>query len=91
MSVADVPGLHPVAGGAQVRNLLRRYGASCDRAERAALLGRMADELDQAVGEIVAAHPDSYPRELVAGLRGQAGMARFVAEVERRDQTRQVS
>lgn len=79
-----------MAGG-RVRDLLRRCGASHDSAERATLLILIADELERSAGEIVAADPESYSRELVAGLRGQAGMARFIAEVDGRDRARQVS
>lgn len=68
----------------RVRDLLLRCAASTDLAQRSLLLARIADELDQAAREIAAANP-ATTREMVAVLRGQADMARFVAAVERRD------
>ena len=74
--------------GPRVRDLLRRCGMTRDRAERAALLARAASELDQAAEQITT--QGTWSRELVAALRGQAGMARFVADLERTDRVRQV-
>lgn len=73
--------LHPK----RVRALLRRCGATRDHAERAALLGRLGDELDQAATEITDGRGEEVPsdRELIAGLRAQASMARYMAELER--------
>lgn len=88
VSVAEAPKRQPAADGVRVRDLLRRCGASHDPGERAALLARIADELEAAAADI-AAHSESG--ELVAGLRGQASMARFIAEIDRHDETRQVS
>ncbi len=74
-----------------VRDLLRRCGQTRDRAERAALLTRLARELDLAAGDIAAqARESSADRSaLVASLHGQASMARFVADLERYDRARQ--
>jgi hypothetical protein len=85
MNVAEVPGGPAQAGGARVRDLLLRCGAAVDPAERAVLLTRIASELDQAACEVVARNGDHdvEVRELAAGLRGQAGMARFMAELDR--------
>lgn len=91
MSVADAPGIHPVVGRTRVRDLLRQCGSSHDPAERWSLLAQIADELDQAAAEIVAANPQSHPGDVVAGLRGQASMARFIAEIDRPNRARQVS
>lgn len=93
MSVADIPGSNSGSGGARVRDLLRRCGLTHDRAERAALFARVAYELDQAADEIAAqdqAHEVST-RELVAALHGQASMARFMADLERRDHAHHVA
>jgi hypothetical protein len=93
MSVAEVSGLRPEAGGERVRDLLRRCGGTHDRAERAALLTRVAYELDRAANEIAASnhHPGADSRELVATLHGQASMARYVADLERNDRAREIA
>ena len=81
MSVTDLPFEQYVPSGVGgVRELMRRCAATHDLAERAALLDRMADELDRAA--------DSTPRELTTVLRGQAGMARFFAALQRSDRAR---
>lgn len=87
-SVVDMPGAmsgeQPQRG--QVRALLRRCGATRDHAERAALLNRLGDELDQAATEITAGRGEEITlsdRELIAGLRAQAGMVRYMADLER--------
>ncbi len=79
----DHPGLPPQSGGPRVRDLLRRCGRTRDRRERAALLSRLADELDQAASRLTG--------ELAAGLRGQASMARFLADLDLADQAYQVA
>lgn len=85
MGMAQVPGPSSVDGEeSRVRDLLRRYGVSSDAVERSELLARLADALDHAARDIVAAQPETYPRELVGGLRGQAAMARLIATVEHR-------
>ena len=88
MSGADMYELRQEAGP-RVRDLLRRCGMTRDRAERAALLARAASELDQAAEEITSGRRGHWSGELVAALRGQAGMARFVADLERTDRVRQ--
>ncbi|MBB5157812.1 hypothetical protein [Saccharopolyspora phatthalungensis] len=81
MSVADMSfERYPESGVVRVRELMRRCAATHDPAERAALLERMADELDRAADE---AH-----REPALVLRGQAGMVRFFADLQRRDRAR---
>jgi hypothetical protein len=83
-----VPGSSvPSVEGQRVRDLLRRCGASGDPVERAVLLMRVACELHAAAEEI-AVHAGDRGGEtgaLVAALRGQAGMAGFMAELERGD------
>ncbi len=94
MSVADVPqGRTSGPGNARVRELLRRCAGTRDRAERAALLARVASELDKAADQAAAnaRELDVNSRELIAGLHGQASMARFVADLERSDRVRQVT
>lgn len=80
MSATDMPGQAmgetPGIRGARLRDLLRRCSATSDHAERAALLTAVARGLDQAAREVATA-------ETVAALRGQAVMARFMAELER--------
>ncbi len=76
------PALAAQSGGARVRDLLR-CGGTRDRRERAALLARLADELDQAAARLTG--------ELAAGLRGQASMARFLADLDLADQAYQVA
>lgn len=88
MSVADEPSGYPQPGQARVRDLLRRCGRTRDRAERAALLVRVARELERAAEEIHVAGSVRCEDELAAGLRGQASMARFVADLERHDLAR---
>lgn len=76
----------------RVRALLRRCGATRDHAERAALLEQLGDELDRAATEITTSHGETTPdRELVAGLRAQAGMAGYMAELERAHLARPVT
>lgn len=93
--VVDMPGaaIGKQRQPGQVRSLLRRCGATRDHAERAALLGRLSDELDHAADEITAARGKvaMVDRELIAGLRAQAGMARYMAESERANQARAAS
>jgi acyl-CoA reductase-like NAD-dependent aldehyde dehydrogenase len=84
MSVAEVPGCESAGvDGEPVRDLLRRCGATSDHAERAELLIRIADELERAAREIAAVNPGEEVRATVAALHGQAGMARFMAELDR--------
>lgn len=72
-----------------VRDLLRLCARTRDRAERAAILTRVAHELDMAAGEVALDDRARVgARELVAGLRGQASMARLVADLERRERAR---
>lgn len=79
-------------GGARVRELLRRCAGTHDRAERAALLSRVANELDRAAEEHKTPEgADSDTRELIAGLHGQAVMARYVATLERKDRAHHAS
>ncbi len=68
------------SGQVRVRDLLRQCGATRERHERAAAMARLADELTHAADDI-AADPDRARqyREVVAGLRGQADMARVAA------------
>jgi hypothetical protein len=92
-AVAEVPGRSaPTAEGQRVRDLLRRCAATSDPAERAALLGQVAYELNTAAAEIAANAGDRGGEvgELVAALQGQAGMAGFMAELERSDWARHV-
>lgn len=71
----------------RVRDLLRRVGTARDRGERAALLARLAEELDLAADDLAADEVQARRcREVIAGLRGQAGMARVAAEFDRHDQ-----
>lgn len=70
----------------RVRDLLRRVGAACDRGERAALLARLAEELDLAADDLAAdAVRARRYAEMIAGLRGQAGMARVAAAFDQQD------
>ncbi len=90
--MANEPLGWPEQDGARVRDLLRLCGRTRDRAERAALLARVAGELDRAAGEIVCGDRDrSSARELAAALRGQASMARYVADLERHDRAREAA
>ena len=94
MSVAEMPqGQASYPGNARVRELLRRCARTRDRAERAALLARVAYELDRAADQKAATSPDldASARELIAGLHGQASMARFIADLERSDRARQAT
>lgn len=88
MNVAGEPE-QPPGARTRVRDLLRRCAATPDPVRRATLLARIADELDQAAADINAANP-ATAREIVAVLRGQADMARFISAVERRDPDRRV-
>lgn len=88
MSVVDEPFQCPHPDQERVRDLLRRCGRTRDRAERAALLVRAARELERAAEEITDAGGPPTARELAAGLRGQASMARYVADLERHDLAR---
>jgi hypothetical protein len=72
----------------RVRDLLRRCGATSDPAERAALLTRVAIELDQ---RAQGAKQDGDRPENIAALRGQASLARYMAEQERTDRARRVA
>lgn len=83
MSVTNEPEHLPDARE-RVRDLLVECAACADPTQRPALLGRIADELERAATEITTANPETS-REIVAVLRGQADMARFVAAVEGRD------
>ncbi len=63
-----------------VRDLLRRCAAARDRHERAELMARLADELTHLADDIAADRERARQhREVVAGLRGQADMARLAA------------
>ena len=64
---------------ATVRELLRECGRTRDRAERAGMLLRLAGELERAAEDITTHRGDA---EVVAGLQGQAGMARAIAGLE---------
>lgn len=92
--MAELPGQVPSyqgqPGAARVRELLRRCGATQDHAERAALLARLATELDHAADQITASRYDLgvESRELVAGLHAQASMARYMADLERHNRAR---
>ena len=83
-SVPDQAGAQPQAEGLRVRDLLLQCGQARDHGQRAELLARIADGLDQAAAAI-AAHAQQRPgaEADAAGLRGQAGMARVAAELER--------
>lgn len=70
--------------GERVRDLLRRCGVTTDPAERAALLARVAVELD--CGAQAADR-----RDIAAALRGQAALARYMAEQERSDRARRAA
>ncbi|MEU5847074.1 hypothetical protein [Saccharopolyspora shandongensis] len=92
MTTADVPfSMYPRTTAVPMRDLLRRCEITHDHAERAALLERLADELDRATRDLLAGRPaeECDRRELAASLRGQAGMVRFFADLERRDRARQ--
>lgn len=77
----------------RVRDLLRRCATTHDHAERAALLGRMADELDKAAMDALEQDHGMgcRCREMAADFRGQAGMARFFADLTRRDHADRIS
>lgn len=77
---------NPRAAHERVRDLLVECAACPDPIERSTLLGRIADELERAAGEITAANP-ATSREIVAVLQGQADMARFVAAVDGRERS----
>lgn len=64
----------------RVRDLLRACGATSDRDQRARLMVRVADELEYAADDIAAdeARAERY-QQVIAGLRGQADMARVAA------------
>lgn len=62
-----------------MRELLRWCGRTRDRAERAGMLLRLADELERAAEDITTQRGDP---EVVAGLLGQAGMARAIADLD---------
>jgi len=68
-----------VPDGASVRELLRRCGRTRDRAERAGTLSHLATELELAAEDITTQRGDP---EVVAGLLGQASMARAIADLE---------
>ncbi len=72
-------------GQMRVRDLLRWCATTHDRGERAEVMVRIADELERAADEI-AADPSRARehREVVAGLRGQADMARVTAAFDGR-------
>lgn len=82
-----------------IADLLQRCERTRDRAERAALLSRVAVELDRAAEEIGTedtgtkqrdrADGETVATEVIATLRGQASMARFVADLERQDRAHQ--
>ncbi len=85
VSRIDPPEQNPGAGSGQlrVRELLRACGATRDRGERAELLARVAFGLEQAADDIAAdEHQAQQYREVVAGLRGQAGMALRAAALD---------
>lgn len=77
----------------RVRDLLRACGATRDRGERAELLARLADELENTAGELEhtageRAADDTRAQRyqlVIAGLRGQAGMARVAAAFDDQD------
>ncbi len=71
-----------------VRDLLWRCARTSDRAERAALYGRLASVLERLAEDALADDRDAARRELAAGLRGQSSMLGFVADIERRDLAR---
>lgn len=86
MRSVEQPDLSSEPGDRSVRDLLRDCGRTRDRFERAALLSRLSAELDQVAEAItVRAHAQERGAETVAGLRGQASMARFIAGLERVD------
>ncbi len=74
----------------RVRDLLRLAAATPERGRRAALMARIAEGLDQ-VADDIAADTDRAEQhaEDIAGLRGQAGMARVVAAFDHRDERRE--
>ncbi len=65
-----------------MRDLLAACGRSRDRNERSQLLARVATELELAAAEIRAADRHRSHGEVAAGLRGQAGMARLLADLD---------
>ncbi|GGI92272.1 hypothetical protein GCM10011581_31800 [Saccharopolyspora subtropica] len=84
MGVADMSfERYPESRVLRVRDLMRRCSATHHPAERVALLERMADELERAAQNV--------PPEVARVLRGQADMARFFAEVQRRDRARRAT
>ncbi len=80
----DQAGLPPQPAMPRLRDLLLQCGQTHDREQRAVLLAQIADGLERAADEITQ-HAGHRARSAadVAGLRGQAGMARFAAELER--------
>ncbi len=67
-----------------MRDLLLKCGRTRDHSQRAVLLARIADGLDQAAAQIASQAPERAGAAAdVAGLRGQAGMARIAAELQR--------
>lgn len=92
MTAADVPfSMYPRTTAVRIRDLMRRCAITHDHAERAALLERLAAELDRAARDLLDNGPteECSRRELAAGLHGQADMVRFFADLERRDRARQ--
>ncbi len=88
-SVPDQAGAQPQADGLRVRDLLLQCGQTRDRHQRAVLLTRIADGLDQAAAEISSHAPEHAAAAAnAAGLRGQAGIARFAAELAATDECR---
>lgn len=88
MSLAEAHKLPAAAAddGVRVRDLLRCCASTRDRAQRSELLARIAAELERAAEEI-AENDDvvkEYP-QVVPGLRGQASMARYLAELDQAD------
>lgn len=75
----EQPGSGGSPDGASVRELLRRCGRTRDRAERAGTLASLAAELERAAEDITTQRGDP---EIVAGLLGQASMARAIADLE---------
>lgn len=71
------------AGQRRVRELLRDCGTARNQDERATVLVKLATELTGLADDITADHDRArrYP-ELIAGLRGQADMARLAAVLE---------
>jgi hypothetical protein len=80
--VLEQPGSGGSPDGASVRELLRRCGRTRDRAERAGTLASLAAELERAAEDITTRYGDP---EVVAGLLGQASMARAIADLEPAD------